>query len=173
MRANPVVGANRGLCVGHADVDVLATDRGPKDALQRVLDQRIARRLIDVGFPRRRGRMHADAHELGARPEHLPTDLAKRRNRLGGVGRDLRPALHHRLEQLAANVAFVGIGLAKDVRTSIQQLVVLADQQQFLLDAECEWRLGAELRLPETVHLGRSVTAHLPTVLDGANSGRF
>ena len=99
--ADAVVGADRGLVVGHADVDVLAADRGPQQSLKGVGDQPVARQLLDVGAARGGGRMDPGAHQPRARLEQRRARAPERLGRGERVRRDVGLRLDHRLEQLA------------------------------------------------------------------------
>jgi len=149
MDTDAVVGADRRLRIRHADVDVLATDWCPQDPLQRVLDQRVPRRLVHVPFTRQSVGMNPDAHDPNARINQLATDLPQCRNCLANVRRDLGSRLDHRLEELAIDVALLRIRFSNDSGAVISQLVVGPDQQQFLFNSERERRLDAEAALPE------------------------
>src|SRR4051794_10434307 len=105
--------------------------------------------------------MNARAHQTGTRLSELPANLPERRDRLPCVPRDLRPGFHHRLEQLAVDISFIGIGIANDLSAPVSQLVVGPNQQQLLLDAEPECRLAAEVALPEVC--GRGPESHVET----------
>ena len=66
MRANSVVGAYRGLLIGHPDVYVKSADRCPQDPPQRIGDQCVSRSLIDRRLAGRRVRMKAGADQARA-----------------------------------------------------------------------------------------------------------
>lgn len=151
MGADPVVGAHRRFRVRHADVDVLAADRGPQHSLQGVLDQRVAPGLMHRGLAGCRVRVHARTHDPGARVEQLPAQVAKLGDRLARVRRHLRARLEHRLEQLSVYLTRLGLRVAQGLWPSIEQLVVLADYKQLLLDPERERRLAPEVAFPETL----------------------
>src|SRR5215207_485271 len=95
--------------------------------------------------------MEPGAHQAGARVEQLSPDLSQIIERLSGIHRYLRPGLQHRLEELAVDFSRVGFCLVEQPRSLVDQLVSVPDQQQLLLDPEREWRLCAEVVLPEVL----------------------
>jgi hypothetical protein len=131
------------------------------------LDQGITRSLANVGFPGRRIGMKPGAHQAGTRVEQLSPDLAQRLERLSCNSRHLRPGLHHRREELSVDRSGIGFRLPEQPRRLVDQLVVVADQQQLLLDTEGERRLGAEVVLPKA--WGRLAKHHagFPSVSQG------
>jgi hypothetical protein len=130
-------------------VNVLAADRGAKNSLQGILDQGITRGLAHVGFPGQSLGVEPGAHQAGARAEQLSPNLAQRLERLPCTSRDLRLRFHHCLEELSVDRSGIGFGLPEHSRRLVDQLVVVADQQQLLLDTKGERRLGAEVVLPK------------------------
>jgi hypothetical protein len=121
-------------------MDVQTTDRRSEHTLEGILDQRVARGLVDVGFPWLGVWVHASAHDSRARVEQLAAYAPQLGDGLAGVGRDLGATLDHCLEQLGSHPTGGRFRVSDDGLAVVDELVVGPDQQQLLLDAERKGR---------------------------------
>ena len=145
--ADPVVGVERGLGVGHADVDVLAADRRAQHALEVPLDRPVAGGRVDLGVARANVGMDPDSHQPGPGFDQLRSDRAQVGDRFACVPGDLGVRLDHALEQLADHLALLRVSIPDDLPGLLHKAAIVIDEQHLLLHPEGERGLYAEVRL--------------------------
>ncbi len=101
VAAQAVEGANRGLCVGHADVDVQTAHRRRDRVAEQLADPLVALLVGDrrIAFAGRR--VGARAEQPGARGDHRGAQLGECLDRLSGRAADVRDQLDLTGVQLA------------------------------------------------------------------------
>ena len=167
MAPEAVEGADGGVGVRHAHVDVGPADGVGARVAQEVADALVALLVGDPGRALGRGGMRARAQEAGARRQHRPAQPAQGADGLAGVPAHVRDELDLAGVQLLLDATVDVAEPRHDGGRGIGLLTADGiDEEQLLLDSEREW-----IALPEGVgHVG--VVGQCPRIVPARAGSR-